>query len=293
MLITLNKILSIAKNQNIAIGAFNTPNLASVMAVVEAAEELAVPVILMHGECHESLVPLAVIGPVLLAAARLAKVPVCVHLDHGETVEYIKTAIDMGFSGVMYDGSALEYDLNAANTRQVVEYARRTGISVEAEIGSLGKREMGLPEDEKDLAAPAQVYTDPALAARFVRDTGIDALACSFGTAHGLYFNEPKLDLTILERVRALADVPLVMHGGSGISDADFLAAIDRGVRKINYFTYMSKAGGEAVQNRIIQNQSLAQPLPVYFHDIVSWARQAMKANAMAAMEIFSVRKPG
>lgn len=292
MLMTLKEILSLAKTQNLAIGAFNTPNIASVAAVVEAAEELAVPVILMHGECHESLVPLAVIGPVLLAAARLAKVPVCVHLDHGETVEYIKTAIDMGFSGVMYDGSALEYDMNVANTRQVVEYARRTGVSVEAEIGSLGKREMGMPEDENDQEAPALVYTDPALAGRFVRDTGIDALACSFGTVHGLYFDEPKLDLEILDQVRAIADIPLVMHGGSGISDADFRAAIDRGIRKINYFTYLSKAGGESVRDRIMQNQGLEQPLPVYYHDIVSWAKQAMKADAMAAMETFSVRKP-
>jgi fructose-bisphosphate aldolase class II len=292
MLITLKEILSLAETQNMAIGAFNTPNIASVAAVVEAAEELAVPVILMHGECHESLVPLAVIGPVLLAAARQAKVPVCVHLDHGETVEYIKTAIDMGFGGVMYDGSALEYDMNVANTRQVVEYARRTGVSVEAEIGSLGKREMGMPEDENDLDAPALVYTDPALAGRFVRDTGIDALACSFGTVHGLYFDEPKLDLAILDQVRAIADIPLVMHGGSGISDADFRAAIDRGIRKINYFTYLSKAGGESVRDRIMQNQDLEQPLPVYYHDIVSWAKQAMKENAMAAMEIFSVRKP-
>lgn len=292
MLITLKEILSLAETQNMAIGAFNTPNIASVAAVVEAAEELAVPVILMHGECHESLVPLAVIGPVLLAAARQAKVPVCVHLDHGETVEYIKTAIDMGFGGVMYDGSALEYDMNVANTRQVVEYARRTGVSVEAEIGSLGKREMGMPEDENDLEAPALVYTDPALAGRFVRDTGIDALACSFGTVHGLYFDEPKLDLAILDQVRAIADIPLVMHGGSGISDADFRAAIDRGIRKINYFTYLSKAGGESVRDRIMQNQDLEQPLPVYYHDIVSWAKQAMKENAMAAMEIFSVRKP-
>ena len=290
MLITLKEILSLAETQNMAIGAFNTPNIASVAAVVEAAEELAVPVILMHGECHESLVPLTVIGPVLLAAARQAKVPVCVHLDHGETVEYIKTAIDMGFGGVMYDGSALEYDMNVANTRQVVEYARRTGVSVEAEIGSLGKREMGMPEDENDLEAPALVYTDPALAGRFIRETGIDALACSFGTVHGLYFDEPKLDLAILDQVRAIADIPLVMHGGSGISDADFRAAIDRGIRKINYFTYLSKAGGESVRDRIMQNQDLEQPLPVYYHDIVNWAKQAMKANAIAAMEIFSVR---
>lgn len=287
MLVTLNEILKMAEEKKCAVGSFNAPNTASIMAVVEAGEALNVPVILMHAQVHEPLAPLDIIGPAMLGAAKAAKVPVCVHLDHGETVEYVKRAIDLGFTGVMFDGSLLPYEENVAGTKAVVEYAHKAGVSVEAEIGVLGKRETGLPENE-NTEAPKEVYTNPDDAALFVEETGIDALACSFGTAHGLYLKKPKLDFTVLDRVKEKISLPLVMHGGSGVSEEDYRTVISKGIRKVNYYTYMGKAGGEHVQEIIKENLERETPLPVYFHDLEYAAKDAMKANAIQALEIFN-----
>ena len=212
MLITLNEILAIAKEKNMAVGAFNTPNLECITAVLNAAEQLDVPVILSHAELHESVAPLSVIGPTMVAAAMAAKVPVCVHLDHCETLSYMEQALRIGFTGVMYDGSTLPYEENVANTKKAVAMAKAYGVNVEAEIGQLASREGGSGEN-----AGGPVYTDPDLAVKFCAETGIDALAPSFGTAHGIYKSKPVLDL---DRVKVIAEktgLPLVMHGGSGV----------------------------------------------------------------------------
>lgn len=287
MLVTLNEILAIAEEKKCAIGSFNAPNIASIMAVIEAGEELGVPVILMHAQVHDPMAPLDLIGPAMLGAAKKASVPVCVHLDHGETVEYVKRALDLGFTGVMFDGSVLPYEENVTNTKEVVAYAKKTGASVEAEIGVLGKRETGLPGDDA-VPAPEEVYTNPDDALRFVTDSGIDALACSFGTAHGLYLKKPKLDFTVLDGVKAKVAVPLVMHGGSGVSREDYKTVIEKGVRKVNYYTYMAKAGGECVQEVIQENLNRETPLPIYFHDLAFSAKDAMKQNALEALKIFN-----
>ena len=139
MLVTLQWILKKAEEQNIAIGAFNTPNLESLQAIICAAEELQLPVIIQFAQCHESWIPLSVIGPMMIEAARKAAVPVCVHLDHGETLEYVQQALDLGFTGVMYDASTLPYEVNVANTKKVVEMAAMKGAGVEAELGSMGR----------------------------------------------------------------------------------------------------------------------------------------------------------
>ncbi|MGX8700751.1 class II fructose-bisphosphate aldolase [Caproiciproducens sp.] len=283
MLVTLKEVLKIAEAEKCAIGSFNTPSLESVMAVIGAAEELGTPVILMHAEIHEQFTPLSVIGPVMLGMANRAKIPVCVHLDHGVTLSYLQEALQMGFTSIMYDGSMLSYERNVANTCIAVEMARKTGASVEGEIGVLGKDEMGTDHTEKN-GGPTPVYTNPDDAGRFVRETGIDALACSFGTVHGIYLKKPQLDMGVLERVRAKADVPLVMHGGSGVSDADYKRAIQNGIRKVNYYTYMAKAGGEAVAEKIKENQGEI----IYYHDIARWGIDAMKENVKKAMKVFA-----
>ena len=279
MLVTLKEILKDAETKQVAAGSFNTPNLESILAVLGAAEKLNVPVILMHAQVHESIMPLDVIGPVMMEKAKKAHVPVCVHLDHGESIDYIARAFEIGFTSAMYDGSTLPFTENVENTRKVVQMAREHGASVEAEIGTLGSREGG---GEADIP---QIYTNPADAERFVNETGIDALACSFGTAHGLYLKEPRLDMNVLTGVRERVSIPLVMHGGSGVSKKDYRAVIARGVRKINYYTYMSKAGGEAVRNMI--EQSADQP--VYFHDIAGCGTEAMKQDVMHALRIFNM----
>lgn len=304
MLVTLSEILELAEAKKCAVGSFNTPNLESIMAVISAAEELDVPVVIMHAQVHESMMPIDVIGPIMVERAKAAKVPVCVHLDHGETLSYLVKALNLGFTSVMFDGSALPYEENVANTRLAVKFAHAKGASVEAEIGVLGKRELG-PGHDKIENQPEEIYTDPELACRFVKETGIDALACSFGTAHGIYLKKPKLDMSVLERVKRLVDIPLVMHGGSGVSDEDYKKVIARGVRKINYYTYMAKAGGSGVEQKLnfqtmpvshkgkrynmyycIQEEG--KEVPVYYHDIVDWGMKAMKENALQAMKVFA-----
>ena len=278
MLVTLNEILAIAEERNCAVGAFNTPNLECITAVLNAAEKLDVPVIISHAELHESVAPLAVIGPVMVQAARNAKVPVCVHLDHCETLSYMEQALKMGFTGVMYDGSTLQYEENVANTKIAVAMAKEYGANVEAEIGQLASREGGT---EANAGGP--VYTDPDLAVKFCAETGIDALAPSFGTAHGIYKSKPVLDL---ERVKVIAEktkLPLVMHGGSGVSDEDYRIAIQNGIRKINYYSYMSKAGVGAVK-AMLEAEDVT-----FFHDLALVAQNAMENNAARAMSIFSL----
>ena len=285
MLATLNEVMGMAEQKKIAIGSFNTPNLESLRAVTEAAEELNLPVIIQFAQCHESLIPLQMIGSMMVEAAKNAAVPVCVHLDHGETIEYLQQALDIGFTGVMYDGSVLPYEENLANTKKVVEMAKRTGASVEAELGSMGKRESGAGDGTGDKDT-TKIYTDPAQAAVFVRETGIDALACSFGTTHGIYLTEPRLDFEVVRKVREkTSNIPVVMHGGSGVSAEDYHKAVEAGVRKINYFTYMDKSGGTAVREYL---EKLNWREQVFCLTIAEAGRAAMKENVKSAMQLFA-----
>lgn len=288
MLVTLKEILKIAEEKKIAVGSFNTPNLEGVQAVTEAAEELDLPVIIQFAECHESLMPLHVIGPVMVEAAKKASVPVCVHLDHGETLDYLKKALDIGFTGIMYDGSVLPYEENRANTIKAVEMAKEAGASVEAELGSMGKRESGAG-DGSGAEDETKIYTDPVLASSFVKETGIDALACSFGTTHGIYLTEPKLDFDVVRNVRKnTGNIPVVMHGGSGVSAEDYHQAVDAGVRKINYFTYMDKAGGNAVKEYL---EKMDEKEPVFYSLLAEAGKNAMKENVKSAMQLFAKMK--
>ena len=286
MLATLNDVMKIAEEKKIAVGSFNTPNLEALQAVIEAAEELDLPVIIQFAQCHEPWIPLAMIGPIMVNAAKKSKVPVCVHLDHGETLEYLQQALDMGFTSIMYDGSTLSYEENLENTKRAVAMATKTGASVEAELGSMGRRESGAGDDsgEND---DTKIYTDPHQAKVFVEKTGIDALACSFGTTHGIYLTQPKLDFDVVKNVCALTEqIPIVMHGGSGVSREDYRKAIEAGTRKVNYFTYMDKSGGNAVAEYV---NSVKEGEPLFFSSASMAARDAMKENVKAAMKMFAL----
>lgn len=285
MLVTLQWILKKAEEQKIAVGSFNTPNLESLQAVVWAAEELGLPVIIQFAQCHESWIPLSVIGPVMVETAKKASVPICVHLDHGETLEYLQQALDIGFTGIMYDGSTLSYEENVKNTRLAVEMASMKGVGVEAELGCMGRRETGTGEGGAE--DPTKIYTDPLQAKEFVRDTGVDALACSFGTTHGIYLKEPRLDFSVVRNVRGMTDyLPVVMHGGSGVGKEDFHSAVRAGVRKINYFTYMDRSGGNADEEYL---KGLDKKEPRFFSSIMVAARNAMKENVKEAMRTFAL----
>ncbi|MBR2822858.1 MAG: class II fructose-bisphosphate aldolase [Clostridia bacterium] len=276
MLVNLIEILKMAEEKKCAVGAFNTPNLECVNAVIAAAEKLNVPVILSHAELHEEASPLVKIGPVMVQAAKSAKVPVCVHLDHCETLSYMRQALDIGFTGVMYDGSTLPYEENLANTKKTVAMAKGYNCGVEAELGALASREGG------GASGSGPVYTDPDEAEAFCRETGIDALAPSFGTAHGIYKQKPVLDLDRVKVISERTGLPLVMHGGSGVSPEDYRTGIACGLRKINYYSYMSKAGTNAVRE-LLEKEDVT-----FFHDLALAAEKAMEADAEKAMRVFA-----
>ena len=305
MLINLKEILTIADHDNIAIGAFNTPNLECINAVIDAAERLNVPVIISHAELHEDVAPLAKIGPVMVQAAKAAKVPVCVHLDHCETLSYMKQALELGFTGVMYDGSTLSYEENLENTKKAVEIASKYNCGVEAELGAMAAREGGeaavsgqtaVGEGVRAVAAAGKamagkgrpfaptgpVYTDPDEAVEFCKETKIDALAPSFGTAHGIYKSKPILDFDRVKEISIRTRLPLVMHGGSGVSPEDYRKGIECGLRKINYYSYMAKAGTQAVIDKLQAGNVL------FFHDLALAAQKAMEEDVEKAMRVFA-----
>lgn len=279
MLAGLKEVIAEGKKRNIAIGNFNTPNLECLLAVLDAAEELDVPVIIAHAQCHEDVAPLDKIGPVMVELAKRSRVKVCVHLDHGEDFEYCKRAMELGFTSVMIDYSTLPYEQNVKGTREVVDYAHAHGVEVEAELGALPAREGG---GESGVSDPSVLYTKPEMVPEFLSATGVDALAIAFGTAHGIYKTTPILNMDIITRVREYTDLPLVMHGGSGISHEQYREVIRRGIGKINYYSYMSYDGYAAAKATVESKDA------DFFHNLALNAQNAMKENALATMKVFS-----
>jgi fructose-bisphosphate aldolase, class II len=286
MLVTLKEILSKAEEGNYAVGAFNSPTLESARAAVEAAEELQVPIILSHAEVHFEITPLEIMGPILVELAKKASVPVAVHLDHGSNLENVKRAIDIGFSSVMIDASHMSYEENVKTVAEVVAYAQKHHVSVEAELGMITSSGIGgeeTPGGEHHMDGDAaDFYTDPEVAKDFVERTEIDALAASFGTVHGIYLKEPKLDFARLKSIYENIQKPVVMHGGSGLSEEEYITAINSGVRKINYYSYSAKAGAEAIKEYIDSHSNH------FYHDFAVVAKEAIKKDVKRAMEIFS-----
>lgn len=278
MIVGLKSVLEEGKKRNIAIGSFNTPNLECLLAVLGAAETLHVPVIIAHAQCHEGVSPLDKIGRVMVTLAKTATVPVCVHLDHGEDFAYCRRAIDLGFTSVMIDYSTLPYEENVKGTKEVVDYAHAHGVDVEAELGALPQREGG----GESAAKPEDLYTKPELVPDYLARTGIDALAIAFGTAHGIYKTKPILNMDIITEVRKVTDIPLVMHGGSGISHDEYREVIKRGINKINYYSYMAYAGYEAAKVAVEKKSA------DFFHNMALCAQNAMEANALATLRVFS-----
>ena len=275
MLITLKNILKMAESKDMAIAAFNVTSLEGVLAVIEAAEDEDTPVILQFANAaHSKYISLEDIGRVMVAFADRSKVPVCVHLDHGNNFDEIKRALDLGFTSIMYDGSELSLKQNIANTKYAKILADEYGASIEAELGSMGTE----GENENILGA----YTDPEVARVFVNETGIDALAASFGTVHGIYKSRPNLDFDIISGIRKLSGIPVVMHGGSGISDSDFKKCIDCGVRKINYYTYAAKYAGDAIRDMVKDKTG-----NIYSHDILVEIRRNMVKTYKEIIRVF------
>ena len=241
MLVNLNDVLKKAQKEHYAVGLFNVPDSDMLEAAISAAEELNSPIIIGTAEVLLPYGELKLIAPGIIAAARRAKVPVVVHFDHGLTFEKCLEALKLGFSSIMFDGSANSREKNVEETREIVRIAHAFGASVEGEIGHVGDVGDGGNADYDR-------YTTVKEAQEYLAETGVDALAIAIGTAHGAYKEKPRLDINRLREIRASVDTPLVLHGGSGLSDDDFRNTIREGIAKVNIFTDLCIAGEEAVK---------------------------------------------
>ena len=229
-LVKMKDLLRRAEEKNIGCGAFSVGNMEMVRGAIRAAEELDTPIILQIAEVRLKNSPLHLMGPMMVQAAKEAKVDVAVHLDHGLTFETVDKALELGFTSVMLDASTLPFEENIARVKAVVEKARKYGATVEAELGLVGGSEDGSCDH-------GIRCTDPDDAIVYARETGIDALAVAIGNAHGNYPVAPTLAFDVLEKIHEKVDIPLVLHGGSGITDKDFQRAISLGIRKVNIAT--------------------------------------------------------
>lgn len=229
-LVKMKDLLRRAEEKNIGCGAFSVGNMEMVRGAIRAAEELDTPVILQIAEVRLKNSPLHLMGPMMVQAAKEAKVDVAVHLDHGLTFETVDKALELGFTSVMLDASTLPFEENIARVKAVVEKVRKYGATVEAELGLVGGSEDGSCDH-------GIRCTDPDDAVVYARETGIDALAVAIGNAHGNYPVAPTLAFDVLEKIHEKVDIPLVLHGGSGITDKDFQRAISLGIRKVNIAT--------------------------------------------------------
>lgn len=238
-LVTSKKMLSDAQKGGYAIGAFNVENMEMVKAVIAAAEELKAPVILQTTPSTVKYGTLETYAAIVKAEAAKATVPVCLHLDHGNSFELAVQAINVGYTSVMIDGSGMGFEENIALTKKVVDVANACGIPVEAELGKIGGK-------EDDLEADADTNTNPAEAKEFAERTGVTSLAIAIGTAHGFYEGTPVLDKNRVAEVKAVVEAPLVLHGASGLSDADVRECIEKGMCKVNFATELRVAYTEA-----------------------------------------------
>ena len=243
MPVNMKEMLARAREGRYGIGFFNAVNVEMARAIIETAEELRAPVIVGTAEILLPAMPLERVAEYLVPMAEKASVPVAVHYDHGLTFEKCMEALKLGFSSVMYDCSTASYRENVERVAEMVRICHAMGATVEGELGHVGDN-----EGAGKLENPSDYYTDPAVAADFVRETGVDALAVAVGNAHGDYKFPPKLDFDRITAIREATGIPLVLHGGSGLSDDDFREAVRRGVCKINIFTDLDKAGKAGIE---------------------------------------------
>ncbi len=277
MLVLGKDIMEKARSGNYAVGAFNINNMEIVQAIVEAADELSSPVFLQTSEGAIKYAGIEYLSAMARLAADRARVPVSLHLDHGTSYETIIKCIRHGWTSVMYDGSHHSLDENIANTREIVKVAHAAGVSVEAELGRLGGIEDNISVDEKDAR-----MTSPDEAERFANETGVDYLAIAIGTAHGKYKGEPKLDFERLTDIRNRVDIPLVLHGASGVPDEAIKRATTLGINKINIDTDIRVAFTEGVKSVIVGSPDEFDP-----RKVCAPAKTLMKEVVRGKIQLF------
>jgi fructose-bisphosphate aldolase class II len=276
-LVTGKEILAAAQKGNYAVGAFNCNNMEIVQAIIAAAEAENSPVIIQASQGAIKYAGLDYIVGLVTTAAKNTKIPVCLHLDHGTDFQQVVRCIAKGFSSVMYDGSKLPMEENIAITRRIVEIASAVGVSTEAEIGKIAGT-----EDEVSVHEKEAMLTEPSEVKHFAENTGVDSLAVAIGTAHGQYKFEPKLDFDRLAKIRDLVDIPIVMHGSSGVPDADVRKAISLGVRKVNIDTNIREAFVQGIKGAMAQNPQEIDP-----RKLLGPAREAMIAIVREKIRVF------
>ena len=284
MLVNLNEVLRPAKKGKYAVGLFNAVNLELARGIIAAAESRRSPVIMGTAEVLLPYGPLEEVSYYLVPMAKKASVPVVVHFDHGLTYDMTVQALKLGFSSVMYDCSTDTYEENVRKVKEMADIAHSYGATIEGELGHVGDNE-GSAEGSSHLADPSAFFTDPGLAKDFVEKTGVDALAIAVGNAHGAYKLPPKLDFERIRTIAKTVDVPLVLHGGSGLTDNDFKQAIHDGISKVNIFTDINVAAVEAEFKKFSDmNKGII--------DLIPAAVEAVKLATMNKLELFgSVNK--
>lgn len=277
MLVNLRDVLMPAKKNRYAVGLFNAVNLEMARGIIEAAEEMNAPVIMGTAEVLLPYGPLEELSYFLIPMAKKAKVPVVIHFDHGLTKENCLKALELGFTSVMYDCSLNSYEDNLKKVKEMADIAHSYGATIEGELGHVGDNESSA-EGSSNLTDPSAFYTDPAMAVDFVEKTGVDALAVAIGTAHGPYKLPPKLDFERIEEIAGKVPVPLVLHGGSGLSDDDFRETIRRGISKINIFTDINCGAAEAAFKGYSSGKGMTDLIP----DIV----EAVKRETIKKLQV-------
>ena len=243
MLVNMNDVLLPAKEKGYGVGFFNAVNVEMARAIIETAEEMNAPVMVGTAEVLLPAMELERVAEYLIPMAQKAKVPVCVHYDHGLTLERCKQAIELGFTSIMYDCSMDDYETNLAKLKEMTDVCHELNITVEGELGHVGDN-----AGAGKLENPSDYFTDPDTAVDFVKRTGVDSLAVAVGNAHGDYAFPPKLDFERIKTISEKTNLPLVLHGGSGLSDDDFKQAVARGICKVNIFTDIDKAGKAGIE---------------------------------------------
>ena len=275
MLVNMHEMLENARKGHYAVGFFNAVNVEMARAVIETAQELQAPVIIGTAEILLPVMPLDRVADYLIPMAREADVPVAVHYDHGLTFEKCIEALKLGFTSVMYDCSTASYRENTEKVAEMVRICHAMDVTVEAELGHVGDN-----EGEGKLSKPSDYFTDPETALEYVRGTGADALAVAVGNAHGDYKFPPKLDFDRISAIAELTGLPLVLHGGSDLSDSDFREAAERGICKVNIFTDLDRAGKAGIENGLKQGAKFMTGLIPYEVD-------AMKAVVREKIRLF------
>lgn len=257
-LVSLNEVLLPAKKQRYAVGAFNINNLEAIQAIIASAEEENSPIVIQASKGAIKYMGVELAAALGLTAAKMTHLPVVLHLDHGQDFEIVMECIRNGFSSVMVDGSRYPLEENIALTKKVVEAAHAVGVSVEAELGHIGSDGQIFTDKDRETA-----FTKPEEAAHFVEVTKVDALAIAIGSVHGPYKGEPELDFTRLKAIAAAIDIPLVLHGASGISDEDIQKAISLGIAKVNINTDFMLAYTEKMREILAANKEMYDPRKV------------------------------